>query len=508
MNPLDGQPKLLTEINRPQLHYSNDSKKQRSVCLHEKESASEARTMRKAWFTDGRLHRRDFLKSLIMGGAAGFGMVASQNMGLISGLLVRTFVEGQVDPTYTVEQTGGLVQATPAPNSGLPSLSNTDAATVINEILQQSGMKVLIKAGTYTINSSISTPLNTNDLEIYGVNMADTILKLGDGVNNAVLEILGSTNVRIHDIQVDGNRANQQQSFGTGKLFLPLYAHGIDVWRSSNVAISNCNVHDCRVMGIQMLLCEDSTITGCRVVDSDANGITIGNHSAKDQAIGGNNIISQNIVDGASDVGITGLDPIDSIVEQNTIRNVNMNTSPFNQNTHIGMAVEKAGLAQHVIYRQNRIENCLGDGISTFGHTPDSGTDLIWDNNYITNCGNGLYANMVTGITITNNTVNGTLSSGDTSYGVTGFGLLIGPQVIRADVEGNNFMNIQAPVWPQNGLGSGGRRIIILLAPSGVLVNNLMFTTEPPIGPLQSPIFTTSMSDWTLSNNATINNPV
>ena len=206
------------------------------------------------------------------------------------------------------------------------------------------------------------------------------------------------------------------------------------------------------------------------------------------------NVMSQNVVDGASDVGITCLDPIDSIVEHNTIRNVSMNTSPYNQNTHLGMAVECAGFARNVLYRRNHIENCAGTGIATFGPTADSGKDIVWDGNYITNCGSGLYANRVTGILITNNIVNGTTDATPHSA----FGLRINPETAGADIEGNQFMNISP---------SGTGHFILLLAPKGTFIGNLIHMKEPPIGAVRSPIFKGQMTNWTLADNQIVTDP-
>jgi parallel beta-helix repeat protein len=187
----------------------------------------------------------------------------------------------------------------------------------------------------------------------------------------------------------------------------------------------------------------DNLIQNC-----DANGVDI------DNARGGSNTtVRGNIIDGASDVGITGADAVDYTVENNFIRNVLLNTSPFEQNTHAGLVCESAA---------SGCKNCN------------------YSNNTIENVMQGIYVEDTESFTATGNLISG-IASPKGSHAID-----IDTTVSGADIENNTI----------EGIPPGMQYAIVQLsAPSGIFKNNIIHANgNLAIWPPNPP-------GWTLSGN-------
>ena len=112
-------------------------------------------------------------------------------------------------------------------------------------------------------------------------------------------------------------------------------------WNITNLTIQNCHVHDCRDFGINLSACSNARILNNYVQNCDANGITVGNQGSSGAFAGSNTSIVGNVVDGASDVGITSWYGNIVLAKNNTVRNVTMNTSPWGNQSHVGMMIER-----------------------------------------------------------------------------------------------------------------------------------------------------------------------
>ena len=189
----------------------------------------------------GALNRREALK-LLLAGATGIAFLKIGGLGQNSPLsLIEAVSAAYTGPTYTIQQVGSIVKATPASGSGLNPISGSDAATVIMGACVPNS-KVLIKAGTYIINRQYGVPIKNSNVELYGDGSSSTILRLAAGINTRVLGVNGMNNVNIHDLQIDGNRMNQSQASGA-----PAINHyGISSMNSTGLTVQNCYVHDCR----------------------------------------------------------------------------------------------------------------------------------------------------------------------------------------------------------------------------------------------------------------------
>jgi parallel beta-helix repeat protein len=270
-------------------------------------------------------------------------------------------------PNYIVSTDGTTISALNTA-TGKVDFSGTDAAAVIMQAAKPNS-KVLISAGTYIINhvssSNDALLISNSNVELYGAtNTAQTsnaaILKLANGMNRRTLSITGTSNVYIHDLQIDGNRANQPQSG-----FTP--ANGIMAWSNTGLTVSNNYVHDVRNFGIDFNGCSNCIAANNLIVNSDANGMQF------EGSGGGTTRFSGNIIDGASDVGITIWSGTGVIIENNIIRNIMMNTSPWGGNDHTGIYTENN--SPNNIFRNNIISNV------EFGFSDDSSTGVTVDGN-------------------------------------------------------------------------------------------------------------------------------
>jgi parallel beta-helix repeat protein len=104
-------------------------------------------------------------------------------------------------------------------------MKGTDATTVIQNTLNN-GAQILLKSGTYEV-STLTLSVNTT---IEGVGWA-TVLKLKDGVNDALLKIDSVENVRIRNMVLDANKAGN-----------PIQSWAIWIKDGNHTEISNCKI--------------------------------------------------------------------------------------------------------------------------------------------------------------------------------------------------------------------------------------------------------------------------
>jgi parallel beta-helix repeat protein len=367
--------------------------------------------------------------------------------------------------------TGAITDRGTATGAGIQAAINSLA----------SGGKVHIKAGTYTIEASIVPTVSSIDLCGEG---DATILSLVNGVNNTPINLSSLSNWRIHDLQIDANKANQT---GTSTM-------GIYVSLCTNVIVENCYVHDAHTFGIQVTNCNDCRIIGNFVKDSDANGIQIENDVS-----GGRTAAIGNVINGASDVGITCWKGFDVVIAGNIVTNINANTSPFSVNGHVGIDCEQS--SSRVVIANNVVSVCPGAGLSSVPSSGQTNSDIIFEGNQVYNVGKGIDVARTNQVLIRNNMFDTTtdvgvnISSG-TYASVTGnFFYSIGAQGISAHIAGVIIEN--------NTLVSiAGDAIYSVNTDSGWLVTGNYIDTTTASG---NGINTNAGSNWTIMGNTIIN---
>jgi parallel beta-helix repeat protein len=125
-----------------------------------------------------------------------------------------------VEASYIIWNEGSTIYARNG-STGIIEYSGTDAATVINNAItatsNKGGGTVFIKAGSYTIGSSIILKSYvTLEGEGWGEQRAATTLRLADNVNDDVMRTLQQKNYHIivRNLQIEGN--NVHQTAGNG----------------------------------------------------------------------------------------------------------------------------------------------------------------------------------------------------------------------------------------------------------------------------------------------------
>jgi parallel beta-helix repeat protein len=192
---------------------------------------------------------------------------------------------------------------------------------------------------------------------------------------------------------------------------------------------------------------------------------------------GSGTLVSGNTVNGASDVGITGVYAKDFTAENNTVSNVNMNRSPWGNQSHVGMMVEHD--AGSVTYQNNAISNC-GDGLAFSG-----GSKLTFENNHITDCLRGLYGNGANTLMLTGCSFNNIATTPQTK---NMFGALrLAQEVGSAVITGCSFTNIGPYIQ--------GAALVQLLSEYGTLSGNTIHTDNGKYKAISAP------SSWTIGEN-------
>jgi len=224
-------------------------------------------------------------------------------------------------------------------------------------------------------------------------------------------------------------------------------------------------------MAVQIELGSNCIVQNNTLLNSNANGISISNsvnNSAKGRGSG--HQVLNNVVNGASDVGISVWEGIGTLVHGNTVENITMNVSPYMQNTHDGIIFEGAGPCTNVTFSNNTIRNILSpttkyQGTAIWGG-PDGSSNIQYLNNTFQNVWQmARLVGSVTGITLTGNKVNGTV------------GLIEPVLFVTTDPDGNSPSNVNIQKNVFTGTPSGMIAFIInLQAGAGEFINNTIYT--------------------------------
>ena len=158
------------------------------------------------------------------------------------------------------------------------------------------GGKILIKKGTYICNTTIT--LNSN-ITIEGEGPT-TILKRIDNCTDPlaqILRLLNVDNVKIRNLTLDGNRANNLMGAHAEPQMSNISLEGT----TSNCSIENCNIIESVRTGIHMTTtCLRNKILNNNIIGGDHDGI---------EAAGDYNIIAKNVIEGFNDPLTTGFNP-------------------------------------------------------------------------------------------------------------------------------------------------------------------------------------------------------
>src|SRR5208282_6271635 len=229
-----------------------------------------------------------------------------------------------------------------------------------------------------------------------------------------------------------------------------------------------CIISNCRFYGVDIQLGSNCIIRGNTILNSGANGITVGNHNGLTGAASGrNHQILNNTVNGASDVGISCFEAIGTLVQGNIIQNITLQVSPYNVNSHIGIDCEGSKPNSLITISNNKIQNIValtGVPAQAFWLHSDGSSTIHFTNNTIKNVDTfGTLTSSVTGLAITGNTINGVKGGSKSVLTITN---PTGTAPIATTIEQNTFQGIPSGMTAP---------IIDLHAGSGNFTNNTIY---------------------------------
>jgi parallel beta-helix repeat protein len=282
---------------------------------------------------------------------------------------------------------------------------------VLNEAinaLASSGGTIFIKAGSYTFTTLPISLLGTSDkfaigtdtvsnIELYGEGNS-TILTAGSGLNGGILGIGNVVGWYVHDLQINGNRA-QQSAGGSNAPGLI----GIEAYQTSHVRIERCYVRDNKTYGIFVIDHGYDTVSNNYLYDNLSNGLDI--YAGPNG--GGNDIVQGNIIVGTSDVGldISGYSSsvyISNVIcTGNVVEQPNIGLDPWGQNSGVGISAGDTGPVNNVTIANNEVYGAVY-GISDGGNLasyPTSNVEIL-DNDIQLTTGYAIHANVYSSTTL------------------------------------------------------------------------------------------------------------
>jgi len=324
-------------------------------------------------------------------------------------------------PSFTVWREGSNYFAKDA--NGQIQFSGTNASqTIINSI--QADSNIFIKAGTYTLDSTI---VKAVDNVVIGGEGKATIIKVADSTSINAFNITDVSGWTIRNLAIDGNKANQAyagsldlqngiflgNTAGTSViadvLLEELYifdtqASGIYA-RSSNIEgliIINNFIQNSETCGITVRLAKNSVISNNVLINNALTGYPT--HSI--YVYGGFHVITGNVIQGGNGDGIEAYD-----LENGTIAN-----NLINEVGRIGIYITSNwDIPTNIIVDGNIVINAGHNASETW----KDGIRIITSNNIVSNNvvsgsgANGIYVasfgeyTVVSGNIVANSTTNG-----------------------------------------------------------------------------------------------------
>jgi hypothetical protein len=259
--------------------------------------------------------------------------------------------------------------------------------------LPATGGEVFIPAGVYTCTKPIV--IDRDNVRLYGQG-PETVLRLADGANAPVL-VLGQTepdptvtrhNIRVSDLVIDGNRANQpDECWGGDCANNPIRNNGITLRRVSDALIARVTVFRARSGGLvsergcRRLIIRDFTssdnqfdgLAGYETENSSFSGLRLHDNLAAGLSFDlrfNHNFFSDVIITGSMEVGLFMRDSRDNVFHDLQVRDskkdgvflaqVDLDTTkPAVSNTFIRGSVSGSGGAGFSVPNESCVNNLV-----------------------------------------------------------------------------------------------------------------------------------------------------
>jgi len=280
-------------------------------------------------------------------------LLASQQFWLGSNNRTDVLAYPEQSASYIIFKDGSVIKAKNCA-AGKVEFSGTDAATVINSAIA-AGKMIFIKAGTYDVSTWILPGSSTS---VFGEGDA-TILRYANGANlQALFEVYGKTDVRIENLKIDGNRAQQSSGYGWG----------IEFDGATRCSVKGVYLYDMRGAAIQIGgQSSEIEVSGCKI--ESPYGISIANRSTRIT-------VANNLIDS---LGLGG----ECISLDDANHECVITGNVVLRSTSDGILIQAGtnGASRRNVVANNYVANCSGAGIR------------VVSSDYADVKGNVLYAN-------------------------------------------------------------------------------------------------------------------
>jgi parallel beta-helix repeat protein len=359
--------------------------------------------------------------------------------------------------------------------TGTVVFSGTNAATVIDSAISTltNGGKVFIKAGTYTLTNYGSgqigsngfgyyavSNMGNNNIELYGEGPA-TILQISASAPQNMTAIYfngtGLSNFIIHDLKIDGNRANRA-GYSTSGNENGVFIAGGSYTTSSNWCgncINNVLIYNTQVVNFWTYGIVGLWLNHFKVSNS------IFNNNAADALAGWGDVdvnFLDNSVSNSSDCGITVSNSTSVIFDGNYINNITLGVSPFGLNSGNGFSIQSSP-SSNIIISHNIVSNA-GEAVTS---NPSSGsvTNLQILSNNFKNIG-GITYSYATYVKNTNKILyqGNTL---DTTFGPASVGFFYDTGCSQIQISNNQFLDISDSTYTQPTITGNGNQVGLMI---------------------------------------------
>ena len=302
-----------------------------------------------------------------------------------------------------------------------------DQVQINSALTAGSGKKVVLLKGSYTVDAAISIPNNTT---LSGVGNGTSITipnSFNAGINVVTnTDTSTGTGIKIRDIMLDGNKANQTSGTNHG-IYLNGMGGGAGGSARSGATLTNVAVVNFRDDGASLTGSSNNTISGSVFRNNGDDGIGVVSSSS-------NNTITSNLMQG-NVAGVTVNSSNNNTVASNTIET----------NTSLGLTI--GGTSQYNTFSSNTITgSSTGINVNSSNNTYASNT-LSSNNTGVTVTSSGNNSTF-TGNTVTASSTNGFDISGvkntfssNTVYGSGANGINVNSTATDNSFAGNAIEN-------------------------------------------------------------------
>lgn len=328
--------------------------------------------------------------------------------------------------------------------------TGTSDQTTINaaiSALPGTGGVVILLDGTFNVTGAVTLAANVT----LGGAGPSTILKIPNSTNSTfnVISATSVNNVKIQDLVVDGNRANQ--SSGTNScVYLSTVGSAAGASAVPGAFIRDITTKNCTDRGIYSVTLLNSTITNIQAINNGSDGIMVWNGA---RVAVTSNVVQGNVSNGINDITSTAISIIGNQISTHAFGIASSGTNDVITDNTVTSNTNGMSLSGTAIVASNNNISSNTTGVVL------AGTDNIATGNSLSSNGDAFTMQGATRGVISNNRIQNTTGRGVVPW-LAGSG---------GTISGNYF---------SNGGGSGASSAISILSggPSGLIITDNTIT--------------------------------